>query len=133
MPWRFINYLRHPRIWQVILAGYWAALFVATHLPRVTLSLPGENTDKLIHFAAFAILAVFAALAWQLSAGRLTARHLCWIWVLIAIYGALDEWTQSAVGRNASASDWAADAGGAAIGLMLFRWLQRSRALRGRG
>jgi VanZ family protein len=132
MPARFIDYVRNPRIWQIILASYWAGLFVATHLPRVTVRLPGESTDKAIHMVIFAILAVIVAVTWQLSAGGLKLRHLCWIWVFIAIYGGLDEWTQMAVGRSASVADWAADVVGAALGLLLFAWLRRSSALRGR-
>jgi VanZ family protein len=39
------------------------------------------------------------------------------------IYAGLDEWTQSFVGRHASAWDWMADAIGAFLGLALFAWL----------
>ena len=130
MPKQASNYLRHPRVWQFVLACYWAILFVATHRATIPRVLPGRGSDKLAHVSAFAVLAAIFAITWQLSSGRLIVRHLCWIWVVVAIYGALDEWTQIAVGRNASARDWAADAIGAALGLLLFHWLQRSRRRR---
>jgi VanZ family protein len=103
-------------------------LLTATHLPPSTsLLLPEEhNLDKLYHFTAYAILAGLLATAWQLASGILTARHLRWVWVAVAIFGALDEITQIAVNRDCSFWDWTADAVGAATGLLVFAWL-RSR------
>ncbi|HWO25717.1 MAG TPA: hypothetical protein VNO30_43560 [Kofleriaceae bacterium] len=49
---------------QVALPAYWLLLLVATHYPRV--QIPGEVThsDKLVHFAAFGVLAF---LYWQFA------------------------------------------------------------------
>jgi VanZ family protein len=58
-------------------------------------------------------------------------RHLVWSWIVIAIYGGLEEITQPIVGRVASVIDWLADVAGAAIGLLVFviirQFFQRDR------
>jgi hypothetical protein len=47
-----------------LLAGYWLALCVATHLPPEFPGLPPEGYDKIVHFSSFAGLAALLALAW---------------------------------------------------------------------
>jgi VanZ family protein len=116
-PARFQGTLRN---WLIVLIGYWLALFVATHLPRNAPRLPGNPPDKLLHFAAYAGLGALVATVLHLAIGRLTLRHLGMAWLAIAAYGALDEWTQVSVGRDASIGDWLADVIGAAIGVGLF-------------
>jgi VanZ family protein len=118
--------LRSPLVWQLVLAGYWLALFVGTHIPKTMPVLPGDQSDKLVHFAAFAMLAALLATTWQLAAGKLNYRHLAAVWIVVAIYGAVDEWTQSFVGRDTSVWDWTADATGALLALILFAWIHRS-------
>lgn len=112
-------------IWRVLLAGYWLALFVGTHLPPTFPGLPGDNSDKLVHAAAFAGLAWLLATAWQSSVGRLNGRHLRFAWLAVVLYGAADELTQLLVGRSATMGDWLADAAGAALGLVIFAVWQR--------
>jgi VanZ family protein len=112
-------------IWRVLLAGYWLALAVGTHLPPTLAGMPGDFTDKLVHAAAFAVLAWLLAMAWQNSAGRLNGRHLQFAWLAVVLYGAADELTQLLVGRSATMGDWLADAVGAALGLVIFSVWQR--------
>jgi VanZ family protein len=116
--------------WQLVLAGYWSALFVGTHLPSDAVDLPGDSFDKLVHMTAFTVLAGLLATAWQRSAGRLVHSHLWAAWTVIVLYGALDEWTQTFVGRQASVGDWLADAIGGAVGLIAFYLRQRRRDIR---
>lgn len=130
MPDLFSRHVRNPKLWQIALAGYWLALLVATHLPVAGATLRGGVSDKFAHVAAFAVLAAVFATTWQLTAGRLTFSHLCWVWVVVVLYGALDEWTQDMVGRQASFADWLANASGAALGLALFAWLRRRNFLK---
>jgi VanZ family protein len=117
------------RIWTWIgLASYWLALFAATHVPQplvepVTATVP----DKLPHVLAFAGLAVLLAAACRVVVGRLSGRFLCLVWVLAVLYGAIDEWTQIPVGRQASVWDWLADAVGATAGIVVFSWYHRRR------
>jgi VanZ family protein len=112
------------RLWQLTLAAYWITLFVATHLPRELSELPKQRADKLVHVAAFAVLAWLLAMAWEKSAGRLNAAHLRAAWMLLAVYAAIEELTQIPVGRTCSFADWLADVAGAALGLIMFRWLR---------
>lgn len=122
--------LRTARLCQIVLAGYWLAMFAATHLPIKVAALPG-GTDKVIHVGLYALLAALLAITWQCSAGRLTARHLRWAWIALAAYAAFDELTQIPVGRTASWADWLADLVGALAGLVLFAWWS-ARFRRGR-
>jgi len=112
---------------QVALAGCVIFLLTATHLPPSSPLLPDEvhNLDKVFHFTAYAILAGLIATVWQLKSGVLTARHLRWAWIAVAIFGALDEITQVAVDRDCNLGDWTTDVTGAAIGLLAFVWLRR--------
>jgi VanZ family protein len=112
-------------VWRVLLAGYWLTLLVATHLPTQVAGLPRNQADKLIHFVAYAVLAWLLATAWQASVGRLNARHLKFAWLVVVLYGAIDEITQPLVGRTLSVADWLADAAGAAVGLIVFRVTSR--------
>lgn len=123
-----LRWLTNHRLWQLLLAGYWITLFVATHVPQDFPGVPGGQSDKVAHFAAYAVLAALFATTWQLSAGVLTKVHLRWAWILTAAYGGIDEWTQLFVGREASFLDWLADAAGAAAGLAVFAWFTRQRA-----
>ncbi len=124
---RFLtNRLSDSRWWQFVLVVYWLALLIGTHLPQETPLVPVVRSDKLAHLTAFAVLAWLLAATWQFSAGRLSAAHLRWLWIAIAIYAVADEWTQQFVGRQASAADWLADMAGVLIGLAWFRWRNRT-------
>jgi VanZ family protein len=120
-------HLRSPKLWQILLAGYWLALFVATHLPPSIARVPGHGIDKLIHASVYALLAGLLATTWQCAAGQLTFRHLRWVWIALVLYAAFDELTQIPVGRTASWADWFADGLGALIGLALFAWWSAGR------
>ena len=121
----FIWLLRDARLWQIALACYWVALFVGTHLPLERVPQLEKMVDKWAHAFAFAVLAGLFATTWELSAGRLNARHLMRVWFILALYGAFEEATQPFVGRYASVWDWLADVVGAALGLLLFVWARR--------
>jgi VanZ family protein len=112
-------------IW-VVLASYWAALFVATHVPMEMVLLPGGVPDLIPHFITYALLAFLLAAALQVTARRVNGRQFFAAWVLLVVYGAIDETTQPLVGRQASLWDWLADAAGAAVGLVAaFLWHRR--------
>ena len=107
----------------IVVAAWWLAMFVATHIPRVPqeLSLPGG--DKSQHLIAYAGLAFLVAL--RLSFGN----HLGWkraatIFGIVAFYGVLDELTQIPVGRTADFYDWIADVTGAVSGLAILAVLR---------
>jgi VanZ family protein len=129
MQTQYRRHLRNPRFWQIALAVYWLLLLVSTHLPQETPLLPKDGADKLLHVAAFAALAILSAVTVQRTTGRLRHRRLLYLWMALIVYAALDEWTQTFVGRYSSIKDWMADAIGAGLGLALFAWLRSKTAM----
>ena len=127
------SFTSNPRAWRILLACYWLTLFVLTHIPMTSVVRRVTTADKVAHVVAFAILAAVLATTWQLSAGRLSLPQLGWAWLVVVVFAAFDEWTQSFVGRQADIVDWIADAAGAAVGLAVFVWFRRSIEARGRG
>jgi VanZ family protein len=98
---------------QIVLGVYWLTLFVGTHWPKPPgLDVPGR--DKTLHAVAFAILTglLLSALTRQ---GRLVRGWPIALTAIaiVAIYAALDEWTQPYVGRTCDLLDWTADLVGA--------------------
>lgn len=103
----------------LLVAGYWLALFVATHVPRIPAALTMPGADKWQHLAAYAILALLLA-ARQSLGQRLNGMRLCRIAAIVAVYGVFDELTQIPVGRHADVKDWYADVVGCMLGLAVF-------------
>lgn len=114
-----------PWLWKGVALAYLVALVVGTHLPPAAVRMPPSLSDKLLHFGAYAGLALLFAVAWETSTGRLNGRHLRILWVAIAALAVVDEVTQLLVDRDAEFGDWLADAAGAAVGLLVFRVCQR--------
>ena len=111
---------RRLRTTRFALSVYWLTMFIGSHLP-VPPQVPVGNSDKFIHFGALAVLAFFIAF-YRGQLGRMTWSAYLTIFAVAAAYGALDEWTQSFVGRTADPLDWLADISGAAVGLGAY-WL----------
>ena len=77
------------------------------------------NSDKVIHFSAFAGLAFL--MAWAIP----TFPNKLWMSVSLALiltitYGAIDEISQTPVGRTADVMDWVADSIGAVFGILCY-------------
>ncbi|WP_397569632.1 VanZ family protein [Schlesneria sp. T3-172] len=107
------------RIALAVLLIYWVALFYGTHT-RVPKGLLPKDSDKLIHFWAYAGLGIL------LMSYRSTQRACTWLsvagcWLLLALYGAFDELTQPLVNRNADLADWYCDIAGALVGLAMVK------------
>lgn len=99
--------------------AYAITLVLATHYPRPE-QLLGRygHADKLLHFVAYFLLAVFVAMAaW--GAGRWSWRAALAVAIALAAFGAGDEITQPLFGRTADVLDWAADCAGIAVGILL--------------
>lgn len=115
--------------WRLALACYWVALAVATHYPRVR--IPGElpNSDKLVHFTVFGLLAL---LCWQVMATYrpLTARSVWLVAIVLVAYAALDEFTQQFVGRHSDVMDWIANTAGILCVLAVLELRRRVTARR---
>ena len=103
----------------LVLAGYWIAMFIGTHLP------PGEEVDSLeldkpIHFGAFVGLSCLLTIVLH-KFGR---PHWWAVPVLLA-YALIDEVSQIPVGRTADPIDWICDATGTVFGLAFISWVLR--------
>lgn len=111
-----------------ILAVYWVALFVATHLPGS--SLPKLGSDKLYHLGAFLGLSVL--LSWVLAQRLESVRRRTVAVLVISIaYALFDEWSQQFVAhRSPDIADALADACGAALGVILFELAMKWRFFR---
>ncbi len=107
-------------LWRALLPiGLMAGIAIASHRP-LPVDLGGDS-DKLVHFAAYAVLA--GTWFWALRGG---ARRGMWIVAaaISAVWGVLDEWHQSFVpGRHASVLDALADVAGALGGALAYRVL----------
>lgn len=112
----------------MLLATFWLACFVATHLPKVPQAV-GRVSDKTWHFAAYGVLAYL--LSWALTT-RFKGVLKCYLiaMAILATYAAIDEVLQIPVGRRCDLDDWIADMIGALCGcalLHLVLWLWRWR------
>jgi VanZ family protein len=103
----------------VVALAYAVILVLGTHYPRPD-ELLGRygHADKLLHFVAYFLLAVFSTAAvW--GAGWWSRRSAVAVAIVLATFGAIDEITQPLFGRHADVLDWGADCGGIAVGILL--------------
>jgi len=96
-----------------------AAAFVVTHMPPPPVPAPPVINDKVLHFTGFTALSMVGI--WRLIG---PPRPIGAIAVLatfagLALYGAVDEWTQPYIGRSCEFGDWVADICGAAFGIAI--------------
>lgn len=100
-----------------LLIAYWLILAALTHSPRLPQTGPRMG-DKTAHFLAYGILASLLFLT--LWTYRPHGRFLPLVALAIPlIYGVVDEVTQPLSGRLCELGDWLADAGGAAIAVVI--------------
>jgi VanZ family protein len=117
---------RVKRLAQIALPVYWVLLFVATHYPRVP--VPGEipHGDKLVHFAAFGLLALVFWLFFQVR--RPLGDRFVWASAAILVpYAALDELLQQFVGRHTDVMDFLANTAGIVCVLTVLEVVRRRR------
>jgi VanZ family protein len=112
-------------VWRwAVVAAYMAAVFIVSGRPGPDLP-PVAHADKLLHAAAYGVMAGLAA--WALANGRLrevSGRVALLAWAIAAAYGSSDEWHQFFVpGRQSDWRDLVADAvGAAAVAGALWAW-----------
>ncbi|HZY02829.1 MAG TPA: VanZ family protein [Anaeromyxobacteraceae bacterium] len=112
--------------WAPVLL-YALLIFALSSLARPQDLVPPEllSHDKLIHFAEYTVLGGLLARALR-AGGRPPVRAFAVALLLGALYGASDELHLAFVpGRDASPLDWAADAGGTALGAVAVLFLRR--------
>lgn len=118
-------------IWLVVAVAYWLLLCVATHWPRTISGLDVGYRDKIVHFGAYAVLAILVATAWASRVGHLGWSALVCLVLVLTIYGAFDEISQPPFGRNCNIYDWLADVAGATAGAICFAILGNRFVTRG--
>lgn len=97
---------------RIGLVAYWIALFASTHYPTVYVPVQISNTDKVLHFAAFGVLALLFWL-WLSTRARPLTPASVWIAAAVLIpYATIDEFTQQFVGRHSDIADWLANVAG---------------------
>lgn len=108
----------------ILLAAYWPALFIITHIAIPEKVRAAGVSDKVLHFLAYLILAF---LFWIALNGD---RKVCWrkaaSWAALLtmiVYGVIDELVQGYVGRSCDRMDLAADSAGVFAGLILLTFL----------
>ena len=121
------KYLEKRKVWLVYipLAIYWLILFTATSLPLQRLPSVGFN-DKINHFIAYFILAVFVnlTLIYQRKSRFLFKKAPLVTIIIGLLYGAFDELHQILVpGRFAETLDWMADGLGTIVGVLVVYYL----------
>ena len=98
-----------------VLAAYWIALVIGTHLPADQMPNTFSTADKALHIVAYAGLTILLAFTIYR-----TAPIKFWEFYLffgLSLFGALDEYTQGFVGRMPDVLDWVADVFGIGLGL----------------
>ena len=99
-------------IWALAIAGL---IFYASS--RAHVASPGitKIDDKFAHFAVYGLL---GTLVCRMGNGW---RAAAWSFLIVAAYGASDEWHQSFVpGRSTEFEDWIADTVGAAVAIVFY-------------
>src|SRR5262245_964562 len=114
----------------IVTACYWLAMFVGTHLPVTLDPIQMPNPlDKVQHLSAFAGLS-FLLCGLGAAWGGAMPRVAFIVLGLIAVYGVVDELTQSFVPfRQPAAGVWLANRVGAGLGIAVFVVLQHALAL----
>jgi VanZ family protein len=114
--------MKHLRriAWGLVVL-YWIALFALTHTPPDRAPHPpsflGDKGSHAIAYLGLTFLLGFTL--WTFGLGR---RTRLWPWITLSAvlaYGAVDEWTQTLVGRDCELLDWVADGTGAVVAVLL--------------
>ena len=119
----------------ILLVGYWSALFISTHIPMPELGSLPQNSDKLMHFVAYAGLAFLLGARVSVSS-PLTGKLAGKIFAITSVYAVIDELLQTIpfLHRTGDPFDALADCLGSVIGLLLLflvrTWLDRKQKQR---
>ena len=105
------------RLIALATAAYAGVLVFATHYPKPEELVGGRlPSDKLLHFIAYGLLGLLAALMLR-SRGRLVGRTAPVLVAGLAAWAVIDEATQPLFGRAADPLDWVYDVIGLALGI----------------
>ncbi len=114
---------RHKYILMCLLV-YWPGLFILTHIPVPQLARDSGMSDKTMHILAYLVLVFFF---WHTVSPYMRVN---WkktrVWLILGAmvwYGAIDEYLQGRIGRNADVKDFLADLAGTVLGLVILTLL----------
>jgi len=127
-----LRLFQHPITSWSLLAGYSLAIFIQSSLPSVDMGTDLPGMDKLLHLAAYALMAVLACRAFG-TLPRLNSAIALFLagFTFTLLFGLSDEWHQSFVPyRTADVWDLAADGLGALLGAGFASWRLRPRGSR---
>ena len=99
-----------------VVAAYWLAMFVGTHIPNPEAIIGPEVSDKLLHFSAYFVLMALLLMRHRLTEGRWASGPQLWrLLAVVCLYAAADELLQAVPGinRHADVQDALADIAGA--------------------
>jgi VanZ family protein len=117
---RLMTFRRLAFVAWCLTVAFLLAMFVGTHMPaRAETFL--ANADKILHFSAYFLLALFLLVSGELTLGPLKPIHFFSVWLACTLYGAMDEITQIPVGRSCDMADWMFDVLGVIAALIVFR------------
>ena len=108
-------------VWRTALFLYCSLIYLLSDQPVLPVPHVFDMQDKLIHAAAYAVM---AWLFWHAARRHISGKLLAVVTLLFcSFYGFSDEWHQSFIeGRQADVYDWLADTIGAfVLTIILFR------------
>lgn len=114
----------NQRIALTLLAFYWVAMVIGTHIPIEQFPYTFNWVDKVYHLLTYAVLAALIVNAFGFHGSvKIGSRAAIGLIVLLVLHGAVDELTQSFIpGRVPSMADWIADGIGGALGVVACWW-----------
>lgn len=120
---RLYNFLKQYKVLLVYLplTIYWVIIFIATSLPTIEFPNLFNMQDKLEHFTAYFILAIFVVFTLHFQEKRLFLKKRLIITsiIILSLYAAIDEIHQILIpGRVADIYDWTADVIGGIFGIL---------------
>ncbi len=111
---------RYRKLAIVSLLIYWPTLFILAHVPVPRLVRSAEVSDKALHFLAYLILTFLLWFVFNLDRkARRRRAAVCWVVLVAATYGIVDEVLQGYVGRSCDVMDFGADLAGVLTGLIV--------------
>ena len=106
-----------------MLVLYWPVIFIATHVPiKSGFGMPA-NSDKILHFVAYASLTFLLWFSIILDGKKFAWRKITLMVTIVVLYGAADEFLQKFVSRGCDVFDLAADISGMLFAMAIFMLL----------
>ncbi len=108
----------------------WLAAFAATHMPAENIPTTPGGPAAMHLIGYFGLTVMFVA---TLAAHRVRrGRRILSAAIVLPVYGLVDEWTQSFVGRDADVVDCLVDVAGALLAVVLVELILAARGRRKR-